>query len=427
MRKSDDDNVDLATSPADVDRLNSDFYGKYPYPWPPLMFEAPADPQFYARMLSQDVGWFSEPVLPKSGARIWVAGCGTNQAVITAFNFPEALVQGSDLSETSLAFAAKNAAQLGLENLKLTRESLNEAPYREEFDYVICTGVIHHNADPSIPLSRLAAALKPGGVMELMVYNRVHTIPNTVFQRAMHLLAGDGRETDFPHQLALAKKLMVEAKGKTSLMARFIQSVRTTTDSQIADYLVQPVWHSYTVESFEELCAGQGLELLCPTVNQFDAVLGRVTWNMPFADPEIARTYDAFPDTKRWQITNLLQFDESPRLWFYVQRKDSPRKRRTEHEVCEAFLRTRFRRTKTEKIVFKSNSKGDYEPAPRVPFPPAPKGPEALKILSLVDPGAPISAAFAKAGISTSFAKANRLRLELTTSTHPYLEAVTSA
>lgn len=424
MRSSDDDNVDLATSPAEVDRLNAEFYGKYPYPWPPMTFDRPADPRFFTRMLSQDVGDFSHRTLPETGARIWVGGCGTNQALITALSFPEAEVTGSDLSETSLALCAKNAAQLGVKNLKLTRESLNDARYDAEFDYVICTGVIHHNADPSQPLRRLAAALKPSGVMELMVYNRLQTIPNTAFQRAMHLLAGEGRETDFPWQLSIAKRLIAESRGKTSLMSRFVQTMRTAPDAQIADYLVQPVWHSYTVESFEALCDGAGLELLCPSVNAFDAVLGRTTWNMTFADSQMDAAYEAFPDTKRWQITNLLQLDESPRLWFYAQRKDSPRARRTEHEVCEAFLRTRFRRTKTEKIVWVADAKGDYRPGPRAPFPLPPKAPEAQKLVAAVDPAAPISDAFARAGIPPSFARANRLRLELTTSALPILEAV---
>src|SRR5580704_14527581 len=99
MPRSDAHNLDLATSQADVDRLNIEFYEDYPYPWPTASFERPDDPLFAALMLRQDVGDYRHATLPASGARIWVAGCGTNQAIITALRFPRAAVVGSDLSK----------------------------------------------------------------------------------------------------------------------------------------------------------------------------------------------------------------------------------------------------------------------------------------------------------------------------------------
>ena len=57
---------------------------------------------------------------------MWVAGCGTNQAVITALMFPGARVLGTDLSEASLEGARRNADQLGVANLELHAGSRGE-------------------------------------------------------------------------------------------------------------------------------------------------------------------------------------------------------------------------------------------------------------------------------------------------------------
>src|ERR1051325_10199909 len=163
-------NLLLADDVESVDAANAEFYSKFPYPWPPMTFPRLDDPDFETVMLNQSLGDFTHRTIPADG-NIWVAGCGTNQAVYTALRFPRASVVGSDISPGSLAMARRNADALGISNLELRQESLNHVTYRERFDYVLNTGVIHHNAEPERPLATLARALRPDGVLELMVYN----------------------------------------------------------------------------------------------------------------------------------------------------------------------------------------------------------------------------------------------------------------
>jgi 2-polyprenyl-3-methyl-5-hydroxy-6-metoxy-1,4-benzoquinol methylase len=427
MQKSDVDNLDLATSQTDVDRLNSEFYGDYPYPWPTASFERLDDPLFAARMLAQDVGDYRHAALPASGARIWVAGCGTNQAIITALRFPGAAVVGSDLSKASLAMCEANAKQVGAQNLVVRRESLNDVTYEQEFDYVICTGVIHHNADPSKPLLRLAAALKPGGLMELMVYNRYHSILPTACQRAMRILAGDGGQTDFKLQLSLAKKLITERKGKGSLMSHYLESKASQPDSLVADQLIQPVWQSYTVESLGELCASCGLELVAPCISAFDQQTGRTNWDMEIRDPELRARYEALPDTARWQFTNLVMLESSPQLWFYIQRKDSPRRPQPERAICDEFLKTTFTRTGAQKEVWVRDPRDPgcvyTKGRAKVPHPQAIGPGDAKRVYDALASGRPIGETFQRLNIPTSFQKAHEMRLQLTTTAYPYLQA----
>jgi SAM-dependent methyltransferase len=174
MRDDHQNLVLVETGQAAVDAANAEFYSAFPYPWPPMAFPRLEDPRFEAVMLNQSFGDFTHRTVPADG-RIWVAGCGTNQAVYTALRFPEAAVLGSDLSAASLELASRNAKTLGLDHLTLRQESLNQVTYAGEFDHIICTGVIHHNADPAHALRALSLSLRPGGVLaENLVVETLH-------------------------------------------------------------------------------------------------------------------------------------------------------------------------------------------------------------------------------------------------------------
>src|SRR5262245_56217714 len=105
MTKSDDGNLMLAKATDCVDLINADFYGKFPYPRLAMKFERLDDPTFEATMLNQELGDWGHQRFPNDPS-IWVAGCGTNQAVLTALRFPNATVLGSDLSSESLEAAS---------------------------------------------------------------------------------------------------------------------------------------------------------------------------------------------------------------------------------------------------------------------------------------------------------------------------------
>src|SRR6185295_11390114 len=143
------------------------------------------------------------------------AGCGTNQAVLTALRFPKARVVGSDVSSKSLEICSETATQLGVKNLELKEESINQVPYREEFDYIISTGVIHHNASPQATLAKISAALKPDGVLELMVYNRFHWTVPAAFQKAIRLMGSNGSGVNFDSELVIAKAMIGELPQET--------------------------------------------------------------------------------------------------------------------------------------------------------------------------------------------------------------------
>jgi len=417
-------NLILAESQGAVDAINAKFYGRFSYPWQPMVFPAIADPQCGTVFLNQELGDWTHSRIPRA-PRIWVAGCGTNQAVFTALTFPEGDVLGTDISTQSLEICQRSASDLGIKNLRLEERSLNTVTYKNEFDFIICTGVVHHNANPEIPLARLSKALKPGGVMEIMVYNYFHRILTTAYQKAIrHVLGGDapsGLET----QLMLTRRL-IDKFPLSNSMSEFLRAQKDNPEEALVDELLQPVEHSYTVESMGRLLESAGLEYWLPCLNQYDKTDKKLTWNLEFEDEMVARYYNELPDVDRWQITNLLSIERSPMLWFYVQRTDSPFKRKSEHEVCQDFLKTKFERYSTTANHYRLSEEG-YQFVPRAmswPSPPVPADELAGNVFYTVDPKKTLGEVLQSLSFQPAFHLVNRLRMQLTTPMFPYLKAV---
>jgi SAM-dependent methyltransferase len=421
---SDSENLVLADGWESVDLANREFYARFPYPWPPKTFPRLEDEGFEAVMLNQSLGDFSHRTV-RPDARLWVAGCGTNQAVYTALRFPQSAVIGSDLSPTSLHMCERTAASLGLRNLTLRQESLNEVSYREAFDYIICTGVIHHNAEPAKVLATLARALRPQGVLELMVYNRFQRTPLSAFQRAVRAVTRhEGRPTSYEEELAVARAL--SGTQGLALGEKVAAWLRDTPESQCADALIQPVEYSYTVESLNRLAHDANLQLLLPCFNQFDQSAS-YTWSVRFATRELQDRIDDLPDVVRWQIVNLLFMERSPMLWFLLTPRREPCDEHYERRVNDAFLDRRFVRASTTlRNYVRDGQGGGYTlSASPVTYPAARTRGPIRDVIERADGARPMRQILDEVGIDVSSqADVAQMRVQTTTSLCPYLRAV---
>ena len=102
---------------------------------------------------------------------VLVAGCGTWQAAKYALSHPAAHVMAIDISPSSLGYTAELQKKYDLNNLELQQLPIeNVAELDHQFDLIMCTGVLHHMADPDAGLRALRSVLKPDGAMHLMVY-----------------------------------------------------------------------------------------------------------------------------------------------------------------------------------------------------------------------------------------------------------------
>lgn len=107
--------------------------------------------------------------------RALVAGGGTGDATIflaEQLRHTDAQVVHLDISEASLAIAKRRAEIRQLSNITWLHDSLLNLPQLglDKFDYINCSGVLHHLADPDQGFKALKGVLAEGGAMGLMVY-----------------------------------------------------------------------------------------------------------------------------------------------------------------------------------------------------------------------------------------------------------------
>src|SRR3954470_10846511 len=147
------------------------FYERHPYP-------PPVDSLEKYRLLWQDrqrrradfhLAWPARAY--REDHSILIAGCGTSQAAKHALRWPAARVTGIDFSATSVQHTEALKRKYDLDNLEIVQLPVERVgELGTTFDQIVCTGVLHHLADPAAGLAALREALRPGGAMHLMVY-----------------------------------------------------------------------------------------------------------------------------------------------------------------------------------------------------------------------------------------------------------------
>jgi len=147
-----------------------DQYEANPYPrWERLSRVPPVDLDQHLRRLT---GGRWDPPDFLSRPHLLVAGCGTGRELLgAACTWRPAAVTAFDLSRTSLAYAARQAARLGVEVELYQADLLRLDGWERSFDAIVCTGVLHHLDDPVEGWRTLVRLLRPGGVMLVGLYS----------------------------------------------------------------------------------------------------------------------------------------------------------------------------------------------------------------------------------------------------------------
>ncbi len=155
---------------------------------------------------------------------ILIAGCGTQQAAQVTASMPKARIVATDISDNSLAETKRLAERIDAKNLTLKRCAIEDiAVLKQDFDLVICTGVLHHLENPDVGLVALKDVLRPDGAMHLMVYGR------------------HGRTGVYMLQ-ALFQKMQIDPLEVTR---RDIQKIRTLVENIPASHPFHGVQHSH--------------------------------------------------------------------------------------------------------------------------------------------------------------------------------------
>ena len=126
-----------------------------------------------------------EKLYNKEKLKILIAGCGTHQAAIYAKCNPEHSFVGIDLSNNSISHQMKLTEKHGIKNLKLICDDFRKIIFKEKFNLIISTGVIHHLENPGSALEYFEKNLENDGVISLMVYGNQSSYPINEIKRIL--------------------------------------------------------------------------------------------------------------------------------------------------------------------------------------------------------------------------------------------------
>jgi SAM-dependent methyltransferase len=233
-----------------------DFYERYPYP-------RPIDSLEKYRRLGQDrekrrvdyhLFWPARPY--REDLSILIAGCGTSQAAKHALRWPAAQVTGIDFSATSVRCTEELKRKYNLSNLQIYQLPIDRvSELGTSFDQIICTGVLHHLADPDAGLSALRSVLKPDGAMHLMVYapyGRAGIYMLQEFCRRVGIHANDEEIRD----LIAALPAIPPGHPLENLLR---ESPDFRQEATLADALLNPQDRSYSVPQLFDFIERAGL------------------------------------------------------------------------------------------------------------------------------------------------------------------------
>jgi SAM-dependent methyltransferase len=237
-----------------ADRV-SEFYERYPYPPPRDDLEAYRQSwDVHRRRAESHLFWPDEPY--REDRSILIAGCGTTQAARYAIRWPNAKVVGIDLSAKSIAYTQDLQRTYGLDNLEVRRLPIDRvSELAQAFDHVVCTGVLHHLADPDAGLRALREVLAPNGAINLMVYapyGRAGVYMLQDYCRRIGVGASD-REID---ELATSLKALPPDHPIASLLR---SSPDFADKAGLADALLHPQDRAYAVPELLDLLDRAGL------------------------------------------------------------------------------------------------------------------------------------------------------------------------
>ena len=168
-------------------------YMAHPYP----NYSAEERRQIFAAELCRYRYLGLEPFL--SDARVIDVGCGTGHRVMPmAQHFGAKEYVGFDHSTASLAVARALKEELRFDGASLVEGDIFKLPYPDaSFDIVISQGVLHHTSDPYRGFQELVRICRPGGFVNIYLYNRWNHWRHNLQKARVDRLAGQDLEAKF--------------------------------------------------------------------------------------------------------------------------------------------------------------------------------------------------------------------------------------
>ena len=263
---------------------------------------------------------------------ILIAGCGTNQAAVIAYNNPQAKVVAIDVSQTSLDHQYFLKDKYRMTNLELHLLPIEEVgKLNRDFDLIISTGVLHHLADPLKGLQALSKCIRQDGVVALMLYAKYGRIGVEILQSVVRDLGLE--QTDA--SVLMVKEMLGVLPESHPIKSYMSIAPDLQFDAGLVDTFLHGRDRSYSIDDCIKLATSS------------DLVLQGMFLKSPYyPDPHLESVFHSsltkLPDDRQWSIMERINTLNACHF-FTVCRADRPQE--------------------SYKIDFKTNDFLNYAPA----------------------------------------------------------------
>jgi len=230
--------------------------------------------------------------------RALVAGGGTGDACIMlaqqlADRRCPAEVVYLDLSTASRQICEARAKARGLRNIQFVTGSLLDLPSMNigQFDYIDCTGVLHHLPEPAVGMRALVSVLQPDGGIGVMLYGEYGRSGVYPLQEMLRTLAPPSMALE--DRLAMAKRL-IRFLPTTNLFRRnpYLNDHVTGGDAGLYDLVLHSCDRAFTVPDIGAMAAAAGLRVVAflepvryePATYMSDPVISRQMSSLPLLE-----------------------------------------------------------------------------------------------------------------------------------------------
>jgi len=246
---------------------------------------------------------------------VLVAGCGSNAAARYAFNHPKARVTGLDLSAASLAHEAYLKDKHNLTNLTLEQGRLEDvAKLGKTFDFIDCSGVLHHLPDPVSGLKALGDVLKPEGTLAIMVYGQYGRTGVYMLQEMFRLM--DLGQT--PEDVETVKQTLAALPARHAVQDYAARTRDTKYDAGLVDNFLHRQDRAYTTAQCVEFAEAAGMKFM----HWWDNVLYYPDGQLNLSSP-LYKKVSAMPEQGIWAYMELYNGTLGQHA-FTVCRKERP-------------------------------------------------------------------------------------------------------
>ncbi len=193
----------------------------------------------------------------EKSVNILIAGCGTGQQILQSQMFKNAEVTAIDLSLSSLSYAKRKMVEFGIKNVRFIKlDILDVSLLNQDFDIILCSGVLHHMSKPDLGLRSLLKVLKKGGFLKLGLYSE---LARQDIVKAKNYINENYLSADITNIRHFRNEIL---NDKCSQLNSLTKIYDFYTTSECRDLCFHAMEHRFTMHQLQDMLINNGLQFL---------------------------------------------------------------------------------------------------------------------------------------------------------------------